>query len=306
MGPRPARGRLPVDDPRIRGDQRGEIGMCCEKIEKELGCYVDGELTETRRSAVEAHLESCSKCRAEVGELRELAIGIAGTVPPVAPDAVWEGIERRLGQPADPAAQSGRSARSLRLRGVPWAIAAVVVLAVGLGWFGLSSSDTSAQASTVDFGVLLEALPLDANKAFQRFLVRYGGKPTTPIAAKRIAPDLDFDTPPELPGGFKLRSVFQLRIGNATGIAASYDRDGEFLAVVFHPPMKHEKFGTHQDYPCVIGKHCGHKVQVGDWKLVHLTDATTCHCLLSKLDEKSEMPEVMSAIAPNSRNRFEH
>jgi len=164
--------------------------------------------------------------------------------------------------------------------------------------FGLSSLESTAHASTVDFGVLLDALPLDAQKAFRKFLIRYDAKPSTPIAAKRNAADLNFDTPPVLPGGFRLQAVYELRIGGTKGIAAAYDRDGEFLGAVFHPPMKYEKFGSHENLPCIVGEHCGHKVQVGEWKLVHLTDPTTCHCLLSRLDEQSEMPAVMAAIAP--------
>lgn len=272
--------------------------MCCEQIERQLGRYVDKELSAVERNEVEVHLEFCSSCRDDLEELRELVGGIARPAVVSVPDSLWESIERRLGQ-TDLAASPARPARRLRLRSAPWAIAAGVVLAVGLGMFGLSSLETSAHASTVDFGMLLDALPLDAQKAFRKFLVRYDAKPTTPVAAKRIASDLNFDTPPLLPGGFRLRSVYELRIGGTKGIAAAYDRDGEFLAVVFHPPMKHEKFGSHQNYPCVIGERCGHKVQVGEWKLVHLTDPTTCHCLLSRLDERSEMPAVMRAIAPS-------
>ena len=48
----------------------------------------------------------------------------------------------------------------------------------------------------------------------------------------------------------------------------------------------------------VIGHHRGHAVKVGDWKLVHLTDPSTCHCVLSRLDEATEIPAIMSAISP--------
>jgi len=271
--------------------------MNCEQIEPQLGSYIDNQLSAAEREHVDAHLESCSSCRAELAELRDLVDGIARPETVSVPDALWASIERRLDQ-TQRSASPAPSARRGGLRIAPWAIAAGVVLAVGLGLVGLSSFETTAYASTVDFGVLLDALPLDAQAAFRKFLVRYDAKPTTPVAAKRIASHLNFDTPDALPGGFRLQSVHQLRIGKSIGIAAAYDRDGEFLAAVFHPPMKHEKFGSHENYPCVIGEHCGHKVQVGEWSLVHLTDPTTCHCLLSRLDEQSEMPAVMAAIAP--------
>lgn len=276
--------------------------MCCELIERQLGRYVDGELSEAQRKTVEAHLRSCSSCRAELAELRELVDGIAQPDSAVyrdgsGPGSLWEGIERRLDQQESGAVRQ-RPVRRLRLRGGPWAIAAAVVLAVGLGLFGLSAIDSTAQAATLDFGVLLDALPLNPHKAFQKFLARYDGKPTTPLAARRSASHLNFDTPETLPGGFTLQSVYELRIGSAMAIAASYDREGEFLAAVFHPPMKHQRYGARENFPCVIGKKCGHKVQVGEWKLIHLTDPTTCHCLLSRLDEQAEIPQVMAAIAP--------
>lgn len=272
--------------------------MCCEQIERQLGRYIDNELSATEREQVDAHLAYCSSCRAELDELRETVSGLAVRSEVTVPDSLWPKIERRLDS-AEHGSFPARPIRLLRRRVAPWAIAASIVVAVGLGMFGLSTLDTSAQASSVDFTALLDALPLDAHKAFNKFLVRYDAKPTTPVAAKRIAPDLDFDTPPELPGGFKLTGVYVLRIGGSKGIAASYDRNGEFLAAVFHRPMKHENFGKHQNYQCMIGKHCGHKVQVGEWKLVHLTDPTTCHCLLSRLNERTEIPKVMAAIAPN-------
>lgn len=271
--------------------------MCCEEIERQLGRYIDKELSAAERVEVEAHLESCSSCRAEWVELRELAGAIANPASVRVPASLWQNIERRLGETEAPVPPA-KPAPHFRFRTTPWAIAASIVLAVGLGMFGLSSLDSSAQAATVDFGALLDALPLDAHDAFRKFLARYDAKPTTPEAAKRVAPDLNFETPAELPGGFRLQSVHELRIGGSKAIAVAYDRDGEFLAAVFHPPMKHEKYGSHQNYPCVIGEQCGHKIQVGEWSLVHLTDPTTCHCLLSRLDEETEMQAVMAAIAP--------
>lgn len=271
--------------------------MCCEQIERQLGRYIDDELSPERRQEIEAHLAFCSSCQTELEELRGLTRRLAMPTPISMPDTVWRGVEHRL----DGAEKTDSAARPHRrfVRGtVRWAVAAGVFIAVGVGLFTLSSVDTPARASSVDFSVLLDALPLDARKAFTKFLIRYDARPTTPVAAKRFAPYLNFETPEELPGGFRLASVYTLRIGGQRGVAAAYERDGEFLAAVFHPPMEHERFGGHANYPCVIGAHCGHKVQVGAWKLVHLTDPTTCHCLLSRLDEKSEIPAVMASIAP--------
>jgi hypothetical protein len=173
-----------------------------------------------------------------------------------------------------------------------------VVLAVGLGTFGRLWTGSTARASTVDFSVLLDALPLNAQKAFSKFLMLYDARQASPTEAKRYAPDLNFDIPEELPGGFRLQAVYVLRFGELAGVAAAYDRDGEFLGTVFHRPVNKENFGPHRDYPCVVGRHEGHKVSVGEWKLVHLMDPTTCHCVLTRLDEQTELPAVMAAVAP--------
>ena len=127
----------------------------------------------------------------------------------------------------------------------------------------------------------------------------YGAQELTPTQTKQHAPDLNFEVPETLPGGFRLKSAYGLRIQDAPGIAAEYSRDGEFLGVIFHSPVHREDYGTHKDSPCVIGKHRGHKVEVGPWKLMHFTDLTTCHCVLSRLMEDGELPAIVAAVAPD-------
>ena len=191
--------------------------MFCKQIERELGRYVDNEVSSTERAEIETHLETCSSCRSELAELRELVEGIGSPEIVSVPDTLWASIERQLDQP-DEAKSTGN--RRFRFRGAPWALAAAVVLAVGLGVIGIASFDTSARASNVDFTALLEALPLDAHKAFTKFLVRYDAKLTTPESATKAAGHLNFATPEELPGGFKLRSVYELRMGRDLAIVS--------------------------------------------------------------------------------------
>lgn len=279
--------------------------MNCEQASNLLGQHFDGELTPAVADDLKAHLASCSPCRAELGALSELASELAtGPTTPV-PDNLWAAIERRLPQEsaAPPSAMSepetSRLARPAWRRHAPLAIAASILLAVGLSMFGPLGVDSSAQASVVDFSVLLDALPVDARKAFRKFLVLYGARKSSPIAAKGFAPSLNFDLPQELPGGFRLDGVYLLRFGENPGVAATYERDGDFLGAVFHPPVNRENYGPHSEYPCMVGDYEGHKVSVGQWRLVHLMDPTTCHCVLSRLDEDSELPAIMTAIAPN-------
>ena len=293
--------------------------MNCEQASDLLGQHVDGELAPAVVDDLKAHLASCTSCRVELGVLSELAAELAagpttsvGKPTVSVPDNLWPTIERRLPQesPATPSVMSepetsrlGRQAdfvgRAAWRRHVPLAIAASILLALGLSMFGPLGVDSPAQASVVDFSGLLDALPNDARKAFRKFLVLYGARESSPIAAKRFAPSLNFDLPEKLPGGFRLDGVYLLRFGKNPGVAATYERDGDFLGTVFHPPVNKKNYGPHSDYPCMVGDYEGHKVSVGQWRLVHLTDPTTCHCVLSRLDEKSELPAIMAAIAPN-------
>lgn len=275
--------------------------MDCERTQARLGLYLDEEIPSDQRREVEEHLAGCSACSAEFDELRTLALQLAAPADVPVPDAVWSAIESALGGLDAEPAQGTRTA-DVRFFRTPIAKAAAVILAVGLGLLLAvawpEGGASKATASEVNFSVLLDALPVDARKAFTKFLVLYDARKSSPFEARQYAPGLNFDVPDGLPGGFRLEAVYLLRFGDHPGIAATYGREDDFLGVAFHPPVQRENFGRHQDYPCVIGKHKGHKVSVGEWRLVHLTDPTTCHCVLSRLNEHTELPAIMAAVAP--------
>jgi hypothetical protein len=259
---------------------------------------VDDEAAPEVRREVETHVSVCSACAEQLDDIRQLATSLAQSRPVSVPPELWSAIEARL--------DSGPAARIsffsvIRSRSV-LAVAASIVIVIGLGLFGVpwNRDGGQARAATIDFAILLDALQHDAVAGFEKFLAQYNARSATPSEAKRYAPKLSFDLPRTLPGGFELQTVHILRFGEAPGVAARYDRGGEFLAVVFHAPILREHFGTHKDRACIVGKHRGHRVPVGDWSLVHLTDPTTCHCVLSRLDEAAELPAVMAAVAPLS------
>lgn len=274
----------------------------CESIKDYLGPYLDGEVAPTVRREVENHLSFCHGCESELDELRAIAAAIAEPVAVSIPPSLWHGIESRL---ENQATTRHAFMNILRSRS-GFAVAAGIAILVGLGLFALPlgrDPGSQAQAASVDFGVLLEDLHADVHAAFEKFLSKYDAKRTIPLEAKRYASNLNFDLPATLPGGFELQATYALRFGDAPGVAARYDRGGEFLGAIFHPPVLREDYGTHRDHACVVGKHRGHKVPVGQWSLVHLTDPSTCHCVLSKLSEDEELPAVMAAIAPTSPAR---
>lgn len=270
--------------------------MNCLDITDKLGPFLDDELLPADAERVRAHLLVCCRCREEVASLRQLGVAIAQASTPVVPPALWAAIEQRLSEHA----ANPRPPRAARRWLPTMRIAAVIAVAAGLAplivFVGLRES--TARASTIDFGVILDALPLDPQKAFAKFLTLYRAVEIKPADARSYAPDLCFEAPPFLPGGFRRTAVYGLRFDSSPGVAARYERSGELLVAIFHPTVHPEQFGTHKDYPCIVGVHHGHKVEVGDWRLIHVTDETTCHCVLSRLDEAAELPPVLRAVAP--------
>lgn len=276
----------------------------CGQNREQLGPYFDGELSPEHASAIAAHLPDCRACQGELEHLKLLAATLSRPAVHQVPAELWPSIERRLD-----VVHHRQPSRILRLAGLRprlrLATAAAVVLAAGLTFLAVLSREPRAAAADINFAVLLDGLPLDARQAFAKFAAQHGAKPSTPEDARRFASTLNFATPNELPGGFRLQEVLTLHVGRYPGVAARYQRNGEFLAAIFHPSTCREQLGAHKPCPCVSGQHCGHKVQVGDWKLVHMTDPTTCHCVLSQLDEQRELPAVISVLAAGSKPTVE-
>lgn len=281
-----------------------EAVMVCNDIHERLGAFFDAEVPRDEEARIRDHIAVCTACSAELDDLRMLSTSLAPEVEIAVPEELWPSIERRLHTKGT---QVGR-ARPFWHRfplGVRFATAAAIVLVAGAIGFGLFSWDRPASASEINFAALLDALPLDVDAAFRRFVEQYNGERSTAEEARRFASALNFAIPSELPGGFRLKDVFILRIGSQPGVAARYDRQGEFLAAVFHPPVQKEDFGSHKDYECVVGQHRGHAVSVDGWTMVHVTDPTTCHCVLSRL-RQSELPPILRAVAPDLDQAASH
>lgn len=272
--------------------------MRCDEVRELLGSYADGEVALETRAVVDAHVCACEACRRELGQLRELAERIKAGGSVCVPPALWDRIADQLDSARPP-----RSAkRTFRLRSI-LAFAACLLLVVGGGYLVLTRGldfASKAEAATVDFSALLNGLSLDAEGAFRKFVSLYHGRRVSAADAQQHARQLNFAIPPELPGGFALQEIFALQIGDAPAAAAIYRRDGEFIGTIFHRAIHREDYGTYRDHPCVVGDHHGHRVEVGEWRLIHVTDATTCHCVLSRLDEKSQLPPILDAVAPHS------
>lgn len=74
--------------------------MHCDRIEVLLSGYIDNELTQQQRQAVENHLESCPACRDVVEELRRLQRETAKISIEHPSGREWEQVEKHLFQTA--------------------------------------------------------------------------------------------------------------------------------------------------------------------------------------------------------------
>ena len=102
-----------------------------------LGAYLLGELDEDERTALEAHLDGCAECRAELAELRPVAGALADADPelfetdePRPPADLLERTLSRIDEARD--SEFTRRRRLRRQRSALAAAVAVLLVAVGL------------------------------------------------------------------------------------------------------------------------------------------------------------------------------
>ena len=91
-----------------------------------LSALLDGELPDTERARVEAHVAECAACAAHLRELGALDAFARDAAPLVAPPGYHEGLPARL----RPRLRDGRAPAVHRSRPWLWPVAAAVALAV--------------------------------------------------------------------------------------------------------------------------------------------------------------------------------
>jgi hypothetical protein len=126
--------------------------MFAKHVTRDLSAYCHGELSPQDSRGVAEHLIGCQQCRAEFEEIK-LGVKFAERLPEIAaPDSLWNDLEARLndqvGEPAhETSKRFGTGLWQPRL-----AIAATLILAVGLGayWFYERESRPSWEVARLD------------------------------------------------------------------------------------------------------------------------------------------------------------
>jgi hypothetical protein len=277
------------------------LPMTCDEAKPRLGEFLDGELGEDVRSAVEGHLNACPDCRAEYHSLRDMAAAIAGAdIGGFPRDEIWQAVERRLDAQLAAEAVGARPRASQMIRFFRWrplASAAAVALAVGLGWLLLSGPWTAtAYAGRIDFRPLLEQASGDIQAGIDALLRAHGGRTITRSeAAERMS--IRIDAPGRLPHDLTLQSMYLLNLGgNRQALGFHYDGPAGGLLLLQCPPGVSKNYGGYECLACQIGSKQGQIVRAGPLRLAHFESANVCVCVVSTLDETGELPAALDAV----------
>lgn len=277
--------------------------MECHEAKNRIGMYLDDELSPESAEQLRAHLARCSDCTHALTEHQAWAAALRRADPATnasAPPELWKVIVSRLDCGTCPARR--KSSGMIAFWRKPLAIAASLALLVGVAAFTavfLSGGAEIAQASTVDYTILLNGLTGQVDAAIDQFLNYYHAEPIPAERARAAAPALSYRVPPDLPGGFALQQAYRLRFGELPGVAAIYRRDAEPLVVFFHPSAHSDHSGRYQEMPCIVGTHEGVQIQVGRWRLMHFMDKTTCHCVLTRMAPGDPLGELVKSVVPS-------
>jgi hypothetical protein len=111
-----------------------------------LSEYVDGELTDSERDAVESHLTGCPRCAATLQELKAVVERTRSLGPRPPETDLWQSIANRIAAPPRLAPFQARAYRRFSFT-LPQLAAASVLIALASGAVAWSVAERSAKAS---------------------------------------------------------------------------------------------------------------------------------------------------------------
>jgi anti-sigma factor RsiW len=219
--------------------------MNCLEVQELLSAYYDGELADDRRSSVDEHLTRCSECARELAGFEKLA-AMANTLgTPVPPEHIWSQLEQQLDNEStdpQPVVATNEQLRSLSFPAPRlFALAASVLVAVGVGWITYTSWFESESDHhddhdrfAVDLRHYLEEFSHDPDAAQQILLTNYNNHLVGPEQAiKRVGyrPAVAVG----LPEGYALESTHVMKTPCCTCLhSICTRRDGSKLAIFEH------------------------------------------------------------------------
>lgn len=76
------------------GFKREQIDMNCDGVQQKLSSFFDGELSESAKMEVHAHIQTCPACQAELANFERLSVSLA--TPPSNAPPPWSAIQAGL------------------------------------------------------------------------------------------------------------------------------------------------------------------------------------------------------------------
>lgn len=149
--------------------------MTCDQFASALADYLESDVSESTRIAVESHAASCAECGALLADLRELRVK-AAALPVRTPERdLWAGIAARIQTPVVEISSSGRSdgwrgRREGRMSRV---------------WMGLAAAGLVAITATITRQVTKRSVPVPAPVTS---VARAPKTADTPVVAPPTAP----------------------------------------------------------------------------------------------------------------------
>jgi hypothetical protein len=176
------------------------MSLTCEQFDEQLGAFLEGDLDDARRRAMEQHLRECLRCASLVRDLESIRRD-AASLPELAPSRdLWSGIAERIEAPVIELAprQAGNAARGRRT----WqmAAAAVVLMAAssGVTWIAANAgrSEPGAAVATAPEPTPDPAAPPSTPSNTPRIATprpTTGGTPAALVRAEPLAPEVIYD-----------------------------------------------------------------------------------------------------------------
>jgi hypothetical protein len=156
-------------------------------------------------------------------------------VTPQAPDRVWQRLEIELDKADRPQPRS-RRAYSLRVPRKALALAASLLVVLGLGWFGYATwfSHNADRHATVAFGQYVDLFQRDPNAAQRMLVAEYNGRSVNPARATRLVGyrPATSKAPPE---GYTIVATHVLEMPCCRCVQTVCERgDGSIVAIFEH------------------------------------------------------------------------
>lgn len=207
--------------------------MNCTETQDLLSAFYDGQLPDDVHAQVAQHVAQCDRCAEELAAFESLSRLAAEMADPDPPAAIWEQLEEGLEAPApSPTASAPRAGRRSILR---WLVlAATVLIAVGLGWWGFHDRHGDHHDMATVFHRYLKRFETSPDEAQQMLLSMYKGQAVAPDQAVRLVGYRPATANP-LPEGYQSPTTYVLKMPCCTCLQTVCRRaDGSAIAIFEH------------------------------------------------------------------------